>query len=367
MRSLHVPWPYTRNYISDKGNVSVSGHPLGLGRIQGWGLWADSWVEESKNCIDPGEGGSCVYKGDYKNEGDSRANKGQGCTDEREGEVCTVNGGEGWVNEGDWKSNGEGYTDTGASCADKGKGYSNYEGENKAGLHRNREVGRLQQHCVDNLHSRCGDNLLQHRGKSRGRNKKDLSPHRRHYAPNGTISPDSPADTCPTPNSGGKTEADNMSTPKSSHRGNNMVENGGLVLLALSKVFRDEEDIMEIESPAQSLKKLLAEKGKNQTKTGTHGKRSRNIAKFPREGVPTTESSSMYQVKFKFWLGFEAMEKLAKEQGLKELFTDESIVDRITRGIPRKEAEELECISISYSIVPQTLYPSERSIMRLLA
>ena len=63
----------------------------------------------------------------------------------------------------------------------------------------------------------------------------------------------------------------------------------------------------------------------------------------------------MYQVKLKFWLGFEAMEKLAKEQGLEEFFAD-----RIIRGIPRKEAEELECVSISYPRAPQTLYPSER-------
>jgi hypothetical protein len=69
----------------------------------------------------------------------------------------------------------------------------------------------------------------------------------------------------------------------------------------------------------------------------------------------------MHQVKFKFWLGFETMKKLAKEQGLEELFADESIADRITRGIPHKKAEELECVSISYPRVPQTLYPSERS------
>ena len=73
------------------------------------------------------------------------------------------------------------------------------------------------------------------------------------------------------------------------------------------------------------------------------------------------ETASAHQVKFKFWLGFEVMERIAKEQGLKEFFTDESIADRITRDIPRKEAEELECVSISFPRVPQTLYPSERS------
>ena len=55
------------------------------------------------------------------------------------------------------------------------------------------------------------------------------------------------------------------------------------------------------------------------------------------------------------------MERIAKEEGIAELFTDETIADRIMRGIPRKEAKELENVSISYPRVPQTLYPSERS------
>ena len=55
------------------------------------------------------------------------------------------------------------------------------------------------------------------------------------------------------------------------------------------------------------------------------------------------------------------MEKLAIEQEQDVLFSDETIEDRVTRGIPRKEAEELDNVSISYPRVPQTLYPSERS------
>ena len=55
------------------------------------------------------------------------------------------------------------------------------------------------------------------------------------------------------------------------------------------------------------------------------------------------------------------MENLAIEQGIEELLFDETIVDRITRGIPRKEAEELESIRISYPRMPQILYPSVRS------
>jgi hypothetical protein len=73
------------------------------------------------------------------------------------------------------------------------------------------------------------------------------------------------------------------------------------------------------------------------------------------------ESVCTHPMKFRFWLGFEVMEQLAKELGVEELFNDESIADRITRGIPRKEVEELESVSISYPRVPQILYPSERS------
>ena len=36
------------------------------------------------------------------------------------------------------------------------------------------------------------------------------------------------------------------------------------------------------------------------------------------------------------------MEKLAINQRLDKIFTDETIADRITTGIPRKEVEELE-------------------------
>jgi hypothetical protein len=79
----------------------------------------------------------------------------------------------------------------------------------------------------------------------------------------------------------------------------------------------------------------------------------------PRTGIHTTESSS--NQKLKLWLGFESMENLVIEQGIEELFSDETISDRITRGIHRKEVEELESVSISYPIVPQILYSSVRS------
>jgi hypothetical protein len=153
-----------------------------------------------------------------------------------------------------------------------------------------------------------------------------------------------------------------MASQKSSHRKSIGAENSSLAPTALARLFGEDEDIMEIDSPAQSLKRLLEEKTKNRSKSVAHGKRNREITKgTPNQKAPAEESSSVHLTKFKFWLGFETMEKIAKEQGIEELFTDESIANRITRGIPHKEAEELESVSISYPRVPQTLYPSERS------
>ena len=148
----------------------------------------------------------------------------------------------------------------------------------------------------------------------------------------------------------------------SSQRKNLGVEGGSLTPVSLSKMFGEDEDTMVIDSPAQSLKRLLEEKSKNQNKLSTHGKRTREVTKAsPSQMDPAEETISAHLTKFKFWLGFEAMKRIAKEQGIAELFTDETIVDRITRGIPRKEDEELESVSISYPRIPQTLYPSERS------
>ena len=115
--------------------------------------------------------------------------------------------------------------------------------------------------------------------------------------------------------------------------------------ITLSKKSGEDEDIMEIDSPTQNLKRLLEEKTKNQSKGAAHGKRTREFTKAsPSQTTPAEESAYVHLIKFKFWLDFEAIEKIAKEQGLEELFTDEINADRLTRGIPRKEAEELEIV-----------------------
>ena len=153
-----------------------------------------------------------------------------------------------------------------------------------------------------------------------------------------------------------------MASSKTSNRKSMGAEIGNLASLALSRLFGEDEEIMEIDSPTLSLKRLLEEKTKNKSKGGAHGKRTRESAKASSSQMdPAEGSDSAHLTKFHFWLGFEAIERIAKEKGIAELFTDETIADRVTRGIPRKEAEELESVSISYPRVPQTLHRSERS------
>jgi hypothetical protein len=160
---------------------------------------------------------------------------------------------------------------------------------------------------------------------------------------------------------GGRDSA-TMASQRASQRKSLGAENSSLAPSSLARLFGEDEDVIEVDSPAQSLKRLLEEKTKNHSKNATHGKRIREITKgTSSQTPPAEETASVHLTKFKFWLGFETMDKIAKKQGIEELFTDESIADRITRGIPRKEAEELESVSIFFPRVPQTLYPSERS------
>ena len=92
-----------------------------------------------------------------------------------------------------------------------------------------------------------------------------------------------------------------MASQRASHRKNNVVKNGSLAPVSLAKKFGDEEDIMEIDSPAQSLKRLLEEKAKNQSKGATQGKRTREVAKAsPSQKDPAEETASAHLTKFKF-------------------------------------------------------------------
>jgi hypothetical protein len=134
---------------------------------------------------------------------------------------------------------------------------------------------------------------------------------------------------------GRKVKAAQMSSQRATRK-NNGAEGSNLAPITLAQFFGEEEDTMEIDSPSQSLKRLLEEKAKNQNKEVAQGKRTRE----PIKGT-VMESVRTHPMKFRFWLGFEVMEKLAKELGVEELFNDESIADRITRGIPREEAERV--------------------------
>ena len=107
-----------------------------------------------------------------------------------------------------------------------------------------------------------------------------------------------------------------MTSQKASQRKNNGAEGSNLAPITLAQFFGEEEDTMEIDSSAQSLKKLLEEKAKNQNKGAAQGKRTRE----PIKGT-VMESVRTHPMKFRFWLGFEVMEKLAKELGVEELST----------------------------------------------
>lgn len=117
--------------------------------------------------------------------------------------------------------------------------------------------------------------------------------------------------------------------------------------------FGPEED-MEIETPTQSLKKLLAAKSKDKP-TGK-SPRGRGSATTPIHNVEPTQAPHQ-----NMWLGFEAMEKLAEENGQEPLFCNETIEDKVTKGIPRAEAAKLKQVSISFPRIPQLLYPSTRT------
>ena len=161
-----------------------------------------------------------------------------------------------------------------------------------------------------------------------------------------------------------------MSTTRAALRDSGKAAGRDLVPKSLANIFGEEDDVMEFNSPFVSLQKVLAEKAKANSRAAASGKRPRDRVGVslpenspqvisPQTGVLVTVNPQ--NQKLKLWLGFEFMERLAIEQWQDELFLDETIADRVTRGISRKEAEELESVNISYPRVPQLLYPSERS------
>ena len=64
--------------------------------------------------------------------------------------------------------------------------------------------------------------------------------------------------------------------------------------------------------------------------------------------------------KFKFWLGFQTMEDMAKEEGIVPLQSNEVISDMITRGIKEMEAREITLATPAFPRIPQIFYPCAR-------
>ena len=116
------------------------------------------------------------------------------------------------------------------------------------------------------------------------------------------------------------------------------------------------EEAMDIETPTQSLQKLLAAKGKDKSNDkrprdrGTAGKLDPTHSVDPVQASPRS-----------LWMGFEVMERLAEENGQEPLFCDETTEDILTRGMSRSEATELEKVRISFPRIPQLWYPNVRA------
>ena len=87
-----------------------------------------------------------------------------------------------------------------------------------------------------------------------------------------------------------------MASQKIPRRKSTGAEGESLAPVALAKIFGEDEDTMEIESSAQSLKKLLEEKTKTQPRGPGYPKRAREITL----SSPNAESASLHQAKIKF-------------------------------------------------------------------
>jgi hypothetical protein len=55
------------------------------------------------------------------------------------------------------------------------------------------------------------------------------------------------------------------------------------------------------------------------------------------------------------------MEQLTMDSGIEELFSNKSVVSKVTRGISQQETEEMEKPQVAYLRIPQQLYPKVRS------
>ena len=124
----------------------------------------------------------------------------------------------------------------------------------------------------------------------------------------------------------------------------------------------DMDTEIRTETPTESLKKLLAAKTKEKPNSKRPRDKNTPAAAIPKCTPETIHNADLAKHTHRsLWFGFEAMEKLAEENGQDPLFYEETIADRVTRGISRVEATELEQVSISYPRIPQLLYPNKRT------
>ena len=122
------------------------------------------------------------------------------------------------------------------------------------------------------------------------------------------------------------------------------------------------EDSMDTDTPTQSLKKILAARSKEKPSSKRPRDKNMHVAIAPKSTPETIHSADTSKNTHRsLWFGFDAMERLAEENGQEPLFYEETIADRVTRGIPRAEAAELEQVSISFPRIPQVLYPNKRT------
>ena len=88
-----------------------------------------------------------------------------------------------------------------------------------------------------------------------------------------------------------------MASQRASQRKNLGAEGGSIAPISLSKIFEEDDEIMEIDSLAQTLKRHLEETNKN--KGGVQGKRTRESTKAsPRQMDPAEETDSAHLTKF---------------------------------------------------------------------
>ena len=135
------------------------------------------------------------------------------------------------------------------------------------------------------------------------------------------------------------------------------------------RAYFGDDDTMEVDSPTQSLRRLLAEKTKENQATKesgakrTWGKTSPNqpLNQTPQRRLHVNSTVPERRLRQNLWLGFSNMVKLALEEGLEELFNSESNEDKVLRWVSKKETKEMEEVAVSFPTIPHVYYPGKQN------